>query len=61
MKHFVMKKTESDLLRKLKTIAAETIEAKEASEVAGTTISDLKTLFGTMKVKRIECNPKTWM
>ena len=50
LQHFVMKKTESDLLMKLKSIAVETSEAKEASEVAGASKTDLQTLFGGMKV-----------
>ena len=50
LQHFVKKRTESDLLQKLKSIAAETSEAKEASEVTGTAKSDLQALFGAMKV-----------
>ena len=52
LKVFVQEKTESDLLKKLKSIVVETDEAKEASEVAGATApkNDLAALFGAMKV-----------
>jgi hypothetical protein len=50
LKVSVQKKTESDLLKKLKSIAVETDEAKEASEVAGSPTSHLASLFGAMKV-----------
>ena len=49
LKHSVMKKTESDLLKKLKSISLETDEAKEASEVSGEKLN-LLSLFGAMKV-----------
>jgi hypothetical protein len=44
-----MKRTESDLLKKLKGIANETDEAKQASEVSGES-KNFISLFGDMKV-----------
>ena len=53
LKHAVLKKTESDLLKKLKSIASETNEAMEASEVVGASKKDLASLFGSLKVNQI--------
>jgi hypothetical protein len=54
LKHTVLKKTESDLLKKLKNIAIETNEAKEASEVVGAGKKDLSSLFTSLKVVNFE-------
>jgi hypothetical protein len=50
LKDLVQKRTESDLLQKLRSMAAETAEAKEASEVAGAPQNDLQSLFSSLKV-----------
>jgi hypothetical protein len=52
LKHAVRKQTESDLLKKLKSIAVETNEAMEASEVVDVNKKDISSLFSSLKVNK---------